>query len=638
MTVAGGPAVPSSSAAVALRPLPLPAGRVTGGFWARRLEANRAAIPHGHERLAEAGNIGNLRIAAGESTGTIQGAGFRDSDVYKWLEAVAWEYARDPDEALLDRLLTLSRTIAKAQCADGYLNSAVQVRGEERYASLWMSHEHYCAGHLFQAAVAAARATGRTELLRVATRFADHLADTFGPERRGELDGHPVVETALVELYRETGERRYLDLARHFVEARGRGRATRPGFDPSHYGDPAHYSDRVPVREAETVEGHAVRAVYFAAGATDVAIETGDAELLAAVRRQYDAMRRQKQHVTGVLGSRWDGEAFGEAYELPPDRAYAETCAGIGAMQWAWRLLLATGESVYADQIELLLYNALLPAVSLTEADYFYVNTLHRRTGARGEVQRSPANGRRPWFNCACCPPNVMRTLAALPAYLATGTEDGLQVHQYAPSTLTSGGLAVDVDTEYPWDGLVTVTVREAPRREVELALRVPDWADGSTVDDKPVTPGGYARIRRAFQAGDRVVLRMPMPARFLVADDRIDATRGCVAVTRGPLVYAIERPDQPPGAVLEDVRIDATTPPRPEHRPDLLDGVTVLRAEGALAQGPADIPYRPRGEPAPPARPADITLIPYYAWANRGPHAMRVWIPQVTVAHVKDT
>ncbi|MFD1546116.1 glycoside hydrolase family 127 protein [Nonomuraea guangzhouensis] len=629
MTAAGGPAVPTSTAAVALRPLPLSGSRVVGGFWARRLEANRAALPLGHERLLEAGHLGNLRIAANEATGTAQGASFWDSDVYKWLEAVAWEYAHSPDEGLLDHLRRLSRTIAAAQRDDGYLNSAIQLRGEERYARLWTSHELYCAGHLIQAAVAAARATGEVQLLRVATRFADHLADTFGPDRRGELDGHPVVEMALVELYRQTGTRRYLDLARHFVEARGHGHAAKPGFDPSHYGDPAHYSDRLPVREAETLEGHAVRALYFAAGATDVAIETGDAALLAAVRRQYDTMRRQKQHITGAVGSRWDGEAFGEAYELPPDRAYAETCAAIGAMQWAWRLLLATGESVYADQIELLVYNALLPAVSLREADYFYVNTLHRRTGARGDVQRSPAHGRRPWFNCACCPPNVMRTLAGLPAYLATGTEDGLQVHLYAQSTLTSGGLTVDVETDYPWDGLVTVTVREAPRREVELALRMPDWAEGSTVDDKPVAPGGYARTRRVFQPGDQLRLRMPMPARVLVADDRVDATRGCVAVTRGPLVYAVEQPDQPAGVILEDLRLDPATPPRPEHRPDLLDGVTVLRADGALARGPAGSPYLPYGQPPAPARSTDITLIPYYAWANRGPHAMRVWIPR---------
>jgi DUF1680 family protein len=570
--------------------------------------------------LVDAGNIRNLRIAAGEMTGTAEGGSFRDSDVYKWLEAAAW------DSSVPERQDELRRTIAAAQRDDGYLNSAIQVRGEERYDRLWMSHELYCAGHLFQAAVATARATGDTDLLEVATRFAGHLASTFGPDGRSELDGHPAVELGLVELYRHTQEPRYLELARYFVDARGYGRATKPGFDPSHYGDPAHYADRVPVRKAETVEGHAVRAVYFAAGATDVAIETGDTELLAAVRNQYDAMRRRKQHVTGAVGSRWDGEAFGDVHELPPDRAYAETCAAIGTLQWAWRLLLATGDPLYADQIELILYNAILPGVSLTEAEYFYVNTLHRRTGARGEVQRSPAHGRRPWFNCACCPPNVMRTLASLPAYLATGTEDGLQVHQYAASSLRSGSFAVDVETDYPWDGRVTLTVSEAPDHEVELALRIPEWAAGALVDNRPVE-AGVATLRKVFRAGEQVVLVLPMSPRLLVSGERTDATRGCVTVARGPLVYAIEQPDQ--AATVEDIRIDPAAPLRAEPHPDLLDGVTTLHTTGKAVSA-AHSPYLLYGEQTADGRSIPITLIPYYAWANRGPHAMRVWIPTI--------
>jgi DUF1680 family protein len=223
-----------------------------------------------------------------------------------------------------------------------------------------------------------------------------------------------------------------------------------------------------------------------------------------------------------------------------------------------------------------------------------------------------------------------MRTLASVPTYLATATEHGLQVHQYAASSLRAGEFAVDIDTAYPWDGRITVTVREAPGREVELALRVPDWAEGSTVDGTPVNTGGYAKVRRVFGAGERIVLVLPMPARVLVADDRIDATRGCVALARGPLVYALEEPDQPSSATLEDLRIDPSNAPRPEHRPDLLDGVTVLHADGAVTGGPASSPYRPRGGPLPPTRPTTLTLIPYYAWANRGPHAMRVWIPTV--------
>ena len=606
---------------------PLPDSHITGGFWAARLASNRAAIPVGYQRLVEAGNIGNLRIAAGETAGTAEGGSFRDSDVYKWIEAAAWEYLREPDDWLIERLREVTRTITAAQDDDGYLNSAIQVRGEERYAQLWMSHELYCAGHLFQAATATARATGDTSLLGVATRFADHLAKTFGPGLRPELEGHPAVEMGLVDLYRQTGEPRYLELARYFVDARGHGHASKPGFDPSQYGNPAHYADRVPVREANTVEGHAVRAVYFAAGATEVAIETGDTELLAALRTQYDSMRRQKQHVTGAVGSRWDGEAFGDLDELPPDRAYAETCAAIGALQWAWRLLLATGESGYADQLELMLYNAILPGVSLTGTDFFYVNTLHRRTGARGDVQRSPAHGRRPWFNCACCPPNVMRTLASLPAYLATSTDDGLQVHQYAASSLRAGGFAIDVETAYPWEGRITATVREAPDSEAELALRVPEWAVGACLDGKPVAAGTYARMRRVFRVGERVTLDLPIEARLLVSGERVDATRGCVAVARGPLIYAIEQPDQAAGVTLEDLLIDPTVPLRAEHRPDLLDGVTALHTTG-LVTTPTNSAYRPYGEQAPPGDPIPLTLIPYYAWANRGPHAMRVWIP----------
>ncbi|WP_290869068.1 beta-L-arabinofuranosidase domain-containing protein [Hamadaea sp.] len=574
---------------VTLHPLGLADSRITGGFWADRIAANSAAIPVGRERLIEAGNIGNLRIAAGEQTGAARGAVFWDSDVYKWMEAAAWEYARSEDPGLLSHLRELTATVAAAQESDGYLNSVMRLRGEPRYTQLWLSHELYNAGHLFQAAVAAARATGDRTLLYVGVRFADHLADTFGPGKRNELEGHPGIETALVELFRETGERRYLDLAAYFVDARGHGRATKPGFDPSHFADPAHYADRVPIREASRLEGHAVRAVYFALGATDVAIESGDAELLAAVRRLFDAMSARRQHVTGGVGSRWDGEAFGDDYELPPDRAYAETCAAIGVFQWAWRLLLATGDPRYADQMERILYNAVLPAVSLTEPEYFYVNTLHRRTGARADVQRSPANGRRPWFNCACCPPNVMRTLASLPGYVATGTEDSLQIHQYAQGTLRSGDFAVDVDTAYPWDGRVVVTVLEAPTHPVDLAFRIPHG-------------GEYSRTSRVFRPGDQVVLELDLTPRLIEPDERVDATRGCLAVARGPLVYALEQPEHP-DAVLEDLRIDPAAPISAEPRPDLLGGVTVLRSD-------------------------HLTLIPYYAWANRGPHAMRIWIP----------
>lgn len=586
-----GPAAPTPTARAALRPLGLGDVRI-GGFWAGRQRANAAAIRVGRERLEEAGNLENLRITAGRSSGEPVGPVFADSDVYKWLEAVAWEYAREPSDELLRLQREVTDVVAAAQAPDGYLNSVVQVRhGDRRYTDLPWSHEHYCAGHLIQAAVAQARCTGDTALLDVAVRFADHLADTFGPDRRHDVDGHPVIEMALVELHRETGDPRHLELARYFVDARGHGLIAAYGKEPT------YFSDRVPVREATTVEGHAVRAVYLAAGAADVAAELGDADLLRALATQFDHMTATKMYVTGGLGARWEGEAFGDPYELPTDRAYAETCAAIGGVQWAWRMLLATGDARYADAIERMLFNGFLSGVSLAGTEYFYVNPLQLRSDAHADGNRSPAHGRRGWFDCACCPPNVMRTLAGLEGYLATRDDRGVQLHQYAPGTITAGATTLTVETDYPWDGLVRVRVDAAPG-PVRLSLRVPAWAGSATLDGTPVQPG-YAAVDAA--AGDVVELRLPMDVRTTTAHPRVDAVRGCIALERGPLVYAAEQADH--ATPVDDLRIDPDAPRSSEHRPDLLGGVTVVTAGG-------------------------LTLVPYYAWANRGPAPMRVWLP----------
>jgi DUF1680 family protein len=580
-----GPAAPTGAAHVALRPLGVGEVRI-GGFWADRQRANATAVPLGRQRLEAAGNLENLRIAAGRTSGEAIGPIFADSDVYKWLEAVAWEYARHPADELLEMQREITAIIAAAQEADGYIDSVVQVRHEgRRYTDLPWSHEHYCAGHLIQAAVAQARCTGDTALLDVAV--------TFGEDHRHDVDGHPVIETALVELYRETGDTRYLELARYFVEARGHGLISAYGHDPT------YFSDRVPVREATTVEGHAVRAVYLAAGAADVAAERGDTALLDALTTQFDHMLATKTYVTGGLGARWDREAFGDPYELPTDRAYAETCAAIGGVQWAWRMLLATGDVRYADAIERMLYNGFLAGVSLSGTEYFYVNPLQHRSDAHADGDRSPAHGRRGWFDCACCPPNVMRTLSGLQGYVATRDGDGVQLHQYAPGTITSGDTSLAVETAYPWDGLVRVRVDAAPG-PVALSLRVPAWADDATLDGAPVEPG-YARVQ--VVAGDVVELRLPMEVRTTTAHPRVDAVRGCVAVERGPLVYAAEQADH--NTPVDDLRIDLDAPTASEHRANLLGGVTVVTAGG-------------------------LTLVPYYAWANRGPAPMRVWIPTI--------
>ncbi|SDQ64267.1 hypothetical protein SAMN02800687_2219 [Curtobacterium sp. UNCCL20] len=643
------PVLPTVDAHLTLRPLPTGDARITGGFWALRQERNgRDAIRGGYALLETAGNFRNLRIAAGLEEGDATGPIFMDSDVTKWLEAVAWEYGRAPSDDLLELQREVTALYAQAQAEDGYLDSVQQIRGKgERYTDLKWSHEMYCAGHLYQAAVAQHRATGDTGLLEVAVKNADHLVRTFGPgdDRTQDVDGHPVVEMGLVELYRETGNRDYLDLAHWFVDARGHGIIERAG------GEPTYFSDRVPSREATTVEGHAVRAVYLAAGAVDVAIETGDTELLAASERQFADMMATKAFITGGLGARWDWEAFGDPYELPTDRGYAETCAAIGGVQWAWRLLLATGKPVYADAIERLLYNAFLAGVSLAGTEYFYVNPLQHRDHAHQDENRSPAHGRRGWFDCACCPPNIMRTFASLDGYLATATDGGLQIHQYATASLGP----VQVETGYPHDGHVRVTVTEDG--PLALGLRIPAWSDTTSVtgpdgQDSP-QPGALHVIDREWSAGDTVELVFDTTPHRYVADARIDAARGQVAIERGPLVYAVEQADQQ-GFTVDDLTVDADAPITEERQDGLLDGVVTLRIPGHApaehAQGAW--PYRRLDGPGgadhargatsvddtagpehattglPVPRDVVVTAVPYYAWANRGAAPMRVWLP----------
>jgi DUF1680 family protein len=343
-----------------------------------------------------------------------------------------------------------------------------------------------------------------------------------------------------------------------------------------------------------------------------VAAETCDDELLAALRRQWDAMVATKTYLTGGLGSRWDGEAFGAPYELPPDRAYCETCAAIGSIQWSWRMLLRTGDPRYADLIERTLYNALLPGISLDGTGYFYANALQVRSGAADDEPRNPANGRAGWFDVACCPPNIMRTISSLGALLASSDDDGIQIHQYASSAITAdlpaGPVDLAVATNYPWDGRVEITVRAAPDRDWSLSLRIPAWcADaeariGGTAVRRACEPGTYLRLRGRWAPGSSVLLDLPMPVRWTVGHERVDAVRGCTAVERGPLVYCLEQADQPADVLVDDVHLSSDEC-EAAWNPDLLGGVTVVRMAG-------------------------LTAIPYFAWANRGAAPMRVWIP----------
>ncbi|MCI3274361.1 glycoside hydrolase family 127 protein [Streptomyces cylindrosporus] len=625
-----GPVHPGPDAHVALRPA---VAEVTDGFWHSRRDVNaRTSIPQGPGLLESAGNLHNLRLAAGAAEGEFQGAyPFVDTDVYKWLEAAAWQLAQGPSARLESDVHRIVSLVAAAQQPDGYLNTWFQlVKGGERYQDLRWGHELYCAGHLIQAAVAHHRATGRTELLDVARRFADHVDSVFGPPGSGKaidgIDGHPEIETALVELYRETGERRYLDLAGYFVDRHGHGLL----------GGEAYCQDRVPVREATNVEGHAVRQLYLLAAVADLATETGEAELRSAAERLWRAMTTTKTHITGGLGAHHDWEDFGDPYELPNERAYCETCAAIASVQWSWRMALLTGEARYSDLIERTLFNGFLAGVSLDGESWLYVNPLQVRDGHTDPGGDQSARRTR-WFRCACCPPNVMRLLAGLEHYLATSDDDGLQIHQYASGRYISGPVAVRAETDYPWHGTIALAVEDTPAdRPWTLSLRIPQWCRhfrvrcGDETYDSPVVEDGWLRLERTWAPGDRVVLELALEPRLTAADPRVDAVRGCVAIERGPLVFCLEQVDHPGGG-LDDIVLDTTRPLAVKHRPDLLGGVTTVVAAGRRRAVPdagwwpyttADRAPRQDGDPV------ELTAIPYYAWANRQDGAMRVWLP----------
>ena len=648
-----GPVVPSRAAAVAQRPLSAPGARLADGLldaWQRRNV--RASMPLALRQLTVAGNLDNLRLATqgparvpvrerGRGYDSVvapaelgyHGPVFMDSDIYKTLEAIGWARESADTGQFNDFAADVIALLARVQQDDGYLNSYIQVSGEPRYHALASSHEMYCAGHLIQAAVAVARGSADASALDIAVRLADHLVREFAGQRKG-LDGHPIIETALVELYRETGTEAYRDLAAQFVDQRGHGLAGDSGFGHR------YLQDHVPVRQETTEVGHAVRALYLEAGVTDVAVETGDKELLASSERRWADMAAAKTYLTGGNGSRHSDEAFGDRFELPPDRAYNETCAAIAAFQWSWRLLLATGEPRYADHMERVLYNAFAASVATDGDRFFYVNPLQRRAD---HYERDDPGRRREWFKCACCPPNIMRLLASLQHYLAAETGDTLYLHQYTSATVAGADLALEVTTDYPWDGLVTIRVASAPGDERELALRIPAWSattglvvNGSS-EQVSALPGSYLRLRRTWRVGDEVRLRLDMTPRWTYPDPRVDAVRGCVAIERGPLVYCFEQADQPvpldelaavPGAPLAEHAatlpgvggtVQITVPAR-HLRPEAADAAwSACPAPAVAGAGTAG----GAGQQA-----VTATAIPYFQWDNRGPGTMRVWIP----------
>lgn len=631
-----------------------------GGFWKTRQETNRkVTLVAEYEQLKTTGRIESLKLKW--KPGMPQKPHhYWDSDAAKWIEASAYSLGvfADPQlEALVDETVDL---IAASQQPDGYLNTYYSsVEPGKRWTNVHVMHELYCAGHLLEAAVAYYQALGKRKLLDVMIRYVDHIDTVFGPEsgkKRG-YPGHQELELALVKLYRVTGERRYLKLAQFFLDERGRRphffelEALSRGEDPdkSPYremlnrnfqaeGPYALYQAHLPVREQKTAEGHAVRAMYLYTGMTDVAIETGDQPLLAACRTLWENVTRKRMSVTGGVGPLEVGERFTYDYDLPNETAYNETCAAIGLIFWAHRMLQADLNGEYADIIEQTLYNGVLSGVSLGGDTFFYANHLEVEPGVyehlvNRNVRMLPR--RQSWFEVSCCPPNLARLVASLGGYFYTSSAAGVQVHLYGQSRaeFAIAGIPTKIrqETDYPWDGGVKFTLSPEKPTAFAFTFRVPDWSvkpyvsvNGKTADISGSTKNGYATLERTWSPGDTVMIDFRMEPVVVEAHPSVRFDCGKVALMRGPLVYCLEENDN--GKNLWDVLLPAGASFRASFEPGLLGGVVSIAADaaGRDAAGWENALYKPA-----PSRYRDrkIKAIPYFAWSNREPGEMIVWI-----------
>ena len=608
---------------------------LTDAFWLPRIQTvQKKTIRYAFDKCDTEGRFENFQTAArviNGGTGKVRGfMPFDDTDVYKTIEGAAWSLLSAPDAALEAYVDSIVAIVALGQEPDGYLATwrtidpmnppASWVEPGERWTGLEMSHELYNSGHLFEAAAAHYRATGKRNFLDIAIRNADLLVKVFGDTAKYEVPGHEIVETGLVKLYRITGKEDYLKLARRFLDLRG---------DAAHRRIRGPYSqDHLQVTRQDEVVGHAVRAVYLYAGMTDMAAISGDAAYRRAVHKLWDNMTGQKLYLTGGLGARHAGEAFGDNYELPNLTAYSETCAAIGSVYWSERMFRLTGESKYYDLIERTLYNALLAGVSLEGTEFFYPNPLEA-DGLYAFNQGKKT--RQPWFDCSCCPTNLIRFIPYMPNLIYASQGDTAYVNLFISSNAhvaLGGGRTVRIaqQSAYPWEGKIDIHV-DAPAetsRKLTLRIRIPGWAQNEVapgalyaycneapeeactllLNGKKVEGAlrnGYAELSGEWTGNDRIELNLPMSPRLVKADDRIAADRGLLALEYGPLVYCAEETDN---SRFDAIRLDPQTPCRVERAPGLLNGVSVVQSPSA-------------------------TFIPYYAWSNRGEGKMKVWFAQ---------
>jgi len=616
-----------------LHPVPVQAVHLGDGFWsARRKITTERSLPTLLDLFEEHGSVDNFRRLSGRPDLPRKGPLYTDSDLYKWIEAASWALASnesaDADkQKLRGDIESLASHIIAAQEPSGYLNTYfVGDKARLRFTDLTHSHEGYCLGHLIQAAIAYYRATGSRKLLEPSMRFADYLVDNFGPAKRPFVTGHPELEMALVELYRTTGQTKYLEFARYLFSGVEKDRLKLK--DP----DMRYMFSGKPFTSHTEFEGHAVRALYAASGATDYFMEAGDQAYKRTLDLLWTDLTMRKMYLTGGVGSRSNGESFGDPYELPAEQAYAETCASIANVMWNFRLLALTGEARYGDVLERALYNGVNSGMSLSGTLYCYRNPL----ASSGEKLRNP------WYDTTCCPPNIERLFESLPGYFYATSRAGVYVNLYHTSELDwrledGTPLKLSQETSYPWSGEVKFTVAPAHPSDFTLYVRWPAWASSAElqVNDQivPLTPdkrGSYIPITRTWKPGDTVALDLPMQPVVTVANPRVSDAYGRVALVRGPLVYALEQIDQS-GTPLTDIFYRTSTLITSEIRKDLLGGITVLKVSGQAAE--KSLGEEPLYEPLSavqnrPKRPVNLMFIPYYAIGNREPTPMEVWVP----------
>ncbi len=628
----------SKSPHAKLKNIPVRAVVIQQGFWSKRRTTNvQSSIPSMHDELVAHGRMDNFRRLEGKSSEPQKGPVYSDSDIYKWTEAVGFVLQSGDQPALRQTTEAMIRDVVAVQEPSGYLNTYfVGDRASERMQPKIQTtgHELYNIGHLLQGAIAYYRATGDPTLLEAGMRFVDNfLLPNYGPapNQKPIVAGHPEIEMSLIELYRTTGNRKYLDLAGYIL----------------------HGDDRIPLKEQQIVymfcgipftsrtklEGHAVRAMYACCGATDYYLETGDPAYLNTLQKLWHDLYEHQMYITGGVGARSQGEAFGDAYELPNERAYGESCAAIGNMMWNWRMLAATGDARHADVIERALYNGINSGMSLDGRMYCYRNPL----------AFDPTTGdtiRNPWYDTTCCPPNLERTLASLPGYFYSTAKDGVYVHLYDNSEmkwpLESGNeLHIKQQTNYPWDGAVALTVAPVKPEFFTVYVRIPGWSRRSAVkvNGVPVSgvvPGRYLAIARKWSGPTVVEVSFDMEPQIIRANPAVAEDTGRIAIQRGPVVYCMEGLDQEKGTdpktfSLYTARLTNDTKAQP--RPEMLDGIVLLEHPGSVPESvdQADL-YQSALPVETKQTPTSLRLIPYYAWSNREKSSMQVWVPYVQV------